>query len=447
MNVIRALALAAAALVLPCCRDQIGEGDEPAQVTVRATLTLSHVEPEMACTEADVSESGRYVVWTSLSTTLTANDTNGLVDVFWKDRATGVIENLTNVLLTGNISPANCLEPVVSDNGRYVAFSSRGGWVSYTIPPSLNPFLYVYRYDRVLKIFERAYDDGGIQPDAALTQPSISADGRFIAFVTIASNLIPANGSGAQQIYVHDMQTGISRIVSRQQSPALPNVPCNAECRNPRISSDGTTVVFESDATDLAPATVASPKPQVYVGTAAGDYAVVVARNTAGTLTTNLSYLPSISRTGRYVVFQSNDGAIVTPPSGLSPIIVRRDLVAGTTDLVTDRPGLPLGAIPPTGGYPTSVSADGRWVAFLSRSDFLAGGLALNNMLNVFVRDMPGGFILASRHFDGTPTNLSCDPPRMSADGAWVVWSTQGSTLVDGDTNGVHDVYLRGPFR
>lgn len=447
MNGMRALALAAAALLLPCCRDQIGEGDEPAQVTVRASFTLAGVEPDADCIESDVSESGRYVVWISKANNLTPNDINGFFDVFWKDRATGVIENLTNFIFNSSVAPADCLEPVVSDDGRYVAFRSRGGWVSYTIPPSLNSFDYVYRYDRLLKVFERAYDDGGIQPDAAMTQPSISADGRLIAFATIASNLIPPNGSGVQQIYVHDMQTGLSRIVSRQQSPAAPNVPCNAECRNPRVSSDGTTIVFESNATDLAPATAASLKPQVYVGTAAGDYAVVVARNSAGTLTTGFSTLPSVSRTGRHVVFQTDDGSLLTPPSGLGTIVVRRDLIAGTTELVTNKPGRPLGPIPPTAGYPTSISADGRWVAFLSRSDLLAGGTLLNNRLNVFVRDMQGGFILASRHYDGTPSNLDCDPPRLTGDGAWVLWSTAGSSLVDGDTNGVQDVFLRGPFR
>lgn len=448
-QLLRAAALAAAVLLLPCCRDEIGRGDRLSHVTVRASLTLAAVEPNLACSEPDVSENGRFVVWASTSNTLTPNDNNGIRDVFLKDRTTGVIENLTDVVVVGafpQFAPRDCFEPVVSDDGRYVAFSSVGGWVTYTLPASANPHRYIYRYDRQLDVFERAYADGGVQPNGPMSNPSISADGRYIAYAASASNLVPPNGSGQQQIYVHDMQTGLSRIVSRQQSPAALNTPVNGACLNPRISPDGGFISFESYATNIAAATAAVSKPQVYVGTNAGDYAVVVARDSSGTLTADASYYADVSAGGRYVVFHSYDANLVAPPAASTPILLRRDLVAGTTELVTDEPGQLFFAVFPNGFAPT-ISSDGRSIAFLGRDNSLSGGVPLNFVANVFVRDMLGGITLVSRHLDGTPSNLDCDPPRLSGDGQWVLWSTAGSTLVDGDTNGVSDIFLRGPLR
>lgn len=445
---LRAAALAAAALLLPCCRDEVGRGDELAHVTVRASLNLSQVEPNQGCFEPDISENGRYVVFASSSNTITPNDNNGLRDIFVKDRTTGQIENLTDVLVSGafpQYAPRDCFDPVVSDDGNFVAFSSVGGWVPYTLPASPNPFRYIYRYNRSLDLFERAYASVAA-PNGEMTQPSISADGRYIAFATDATNLTPPNAGGIRQIYVHDMQTGVSTIVSRQQSPAALNTPCNAFCSNPRISPDGSSIVFQSNATNLAPATAAVTKPQAYLGTNAGAHAVVLARNSAGVITTDASYLADVSANGRYVTFHSYDAALVTPPAALTPILVRRDLTLGTTELVTERPGQLLFAVFPN-GYAPSISADGRTIAFLGRHDSLSGGVPLNFQANVFVRDMLGGISLASRHLDGTPSNIDCDPPRLSGDGAWVIWSTAGSTLVDGDSNGVSDVFLRGPLR
>lgn len=446
IRLLRAAALAGAALLLPCCRDQVGEGDQLDLVTVRASLTTTGVQPNLGCFEPSFSPNGRWVVFASSSNTLTPNDNNGIRDIFLKDRQTGQIVNLTNVLVFGTFpqyAPADCFEPAVSDDGNFIVFSSLGGWVPYTAPASPNPFRYIYRYDRANDLFERAYD-AAVQPNGAMSQPSISADGNLVCFATTASNLTPANGSGAQQIYVHDMTTGVSRIVSRAQSPAALNVPCNAACRNPRMSPDGGFIAFESNATNLNAATAAAIMPQAYLGTSAGAYATVLGRDSSNVLTDNATYLPSVSEGGRYVVFGSYDAQIVNPAALTTPILVRRDLLTGTTELVTSTPGLLTAAVFPN-GYPTSISADGRLVAFLGRSNALTG-TTLNFIANVFLRDMQGGVRLVSRHLDGTPSNIDCEPPRISTDGKWVLWATPGSTMVDEDSNGVSDVFLRGPY-
>jgi Tol biopolymer transport system component len=442
---LRGAALAAAALLLPCCRDQVGEGDALDQVTVRASLTTQGVQPDDDCLDASISADGRFVVFPSKSITLTANDDNGLQDIFLKDRLDGSIVNITKVDLFGEFppyAPADCGNPSVSADGRYILFRSKGGWVPYTAPASQTLTFLLYRYDRFSGTFSRAYNEGGgfNIPNGDLNNPTMSSDGRFVAFQTSATNLVPANGSGHPQIYIHDMQSGTSVIASRAKAPAALNVPCDNDCRNPRISPDGAFVVFESDSVNID-TTYAGPNTQIYRGTNTGAHALMVARNSAGVAAASGSFYPSCSEGGRYVVFLSSDTTLApgAAPNPGQPILVRRDTVAGVTELVESKTAqFPF--ITPFPGYPSSVSGDGRFIAFLSReyATFRA---------QVHVRDMAGGTVLASQHQDGSISNLDCDPPIISADGSWVVWSTRGSTLVDGDSNGVSDVFLHGPLR
>jgi len=445
---LRPAALVAAVLILPCCRDQIGQGDKLKAVTVRASLNFSKIEPLADCVEAAISPNGRWVVFSSTSSNITPNDNNGLRDLFLRDRLTGVIVNITNVLLFGEFPqyyPQDCFDPQVSDDGNFIVFRSKGGWYAYTAPASPLPFYAIFRYDRKLDKFERAYVDTGSPPDGDMFNPCLSADGQIVAYTSNATNLVPANGSGFTQIVAHNFGSGTSTIVSR--STAGVNVPCDASCNNPRISPDGGYIVFQSDSTNLDAATAGAVMPQVYRGTYTGAPVLALGRDSGGVLTSAQTFLPDVSEDGRFVVFHTYDQNLVSPPATSSPILVRRSIIDGTTELVTDKPGLiPFLVFP--NGYPASISGDGQTVAFLGRDDSLAGGTPLNFKAQVFVRDMSSSNILfCSQHLDGTPSNIDCSPPRMSADGKWVVWSTQGSTLVDGDTNGKSDVFLRGPLR
>ena len=452
LRALRALGLAAAVLVLPCCRDQVGQGDQLAQVTVRASLNLAKIEPTSGCFEPYLSANGRWLVWASTSNVITPNDNNTIRDIFLKDRQTGEIFNLTYVPIiyfTAQVAPADCFDPAVSEDGRYVIFRSKGGWVPFGYPASAMANDGIFRLDRSTGTFQKCWV--GFYPDNPLTEPSLSADGQIVAFATAATNLTPPNPdlpaagvAGNPQIYVHNFNTGVSTIVSRAQSPAPLNTACNGFCYVPRISADGNYVSFVSGSSNLSPLTAALNTNVVYRGTSAGDYVVPCASDALGNVSDQISFHSNISGDGRYVVFLSFDPNLLGPSAtGL----MRKDLVTGELVLVTDKPaGQPIPAFPT--GYDASISGDGRFVAFLGRHDSLSGGIPLNGIAQVFVKDMVTGKIFyCSRHKDGTPSNIDCDPPRLSADGKWVVWSTVGSTLVDGDTNGASDVFLRGPLR
>jgi Tol biopolymer transport system component len=256
-------------------------------------------------------------------------------------------------------------------------------------------------------------------------------------------------GAVNTQVYVWDFNTSTGVLVSRKAGGPI-NTPCNNRCSTPRISADGNFVAFDSNATDLSAVTAGfTNMPQTYrvVSTGTAD-ALPVARDAAGVIADESSFLGNISADGRYIVFHSTNGALVNPPSVNFDIMVRKDFSApnGPVDLVTDKPGFfPIPIFP--NGYVPSVSADGVMVAFNSSDGTLAGGITLNHP-QVFVRNMlTGKVFFCSRHKDGTPSNLDCEAPRISGDGKWVIWSTVGSTLVDGDTNGASDVYMRGPLR
>src|SRR5262245_51565400 len=109
--VLRAAGLVAAALVLPCCRDEIGKGDEINQVTVRISSTPAKVEPNQACVRPSISADGNLVAFESLANNLTPGDSNGLVDIFVRNRINGAIENVTLVVPTGEFPtwfPGSC---------------------------------------------------------------------------------------------------------------------------------------------------------------------------------------------------------------------------------------------------------------------------------------------------------------------------------------------------
>ncbi len=451
---VRATLLALAAALLPsagCEGGDVGQGDELAQVTVRASFTLDGAEPRDASSHPSLSGDGRFVAFASAANNLTPNDSNSFQDIFLKDRLTGQIQNLTIYVVPASFAqynPHDCYDPVITPDGRYVAFRTRGNYdppFSIGGIPPLNSNTVLYRYDRILKAFDAAFPSA-IDPNANLLEPTISSDGRYVVFLSSATNLPPAVSGGLVQVWVYDIVTDTTRLVSHSTVGATN--PCNDNCERARISGNGQYVVFESMATNLTGQPTNSQN-QIY--RARLDVAPItieaVAFNSLGVFTNLDSTCPAISEDGRYVAFYTSSTNLVT---GVSlPYIVRRDMnPGGLTELVTDKPGIqdmPAAIFPPP-CLPTQLSGDGRYVGFLSREGSLYPAMPL--LFNqVFVRDMQGGIQMASRHLDGTPSNLECSDMALSLDAGWVAWETLGSTLVDGDTNGVPDIYLRGPLR
>jgi Tol biopolymer transport system component len=430
IQALRAAGLAAAVLFLPCCRDQMGQGDKLKQVTVRASITPAKVEPNQDCRKPSLSADGSLIAFESDSNNLTPGDTNGFTDIFVRNRVDGSLENVTHVVPVGEYTvwtPSNCTDPVISGNGQFVAFRSIGNYKKLAQPSGLVPHTFIWVLDRSTGLFKRGYA-GFFDPDADMSEPTLSHDGRYLAFASAATNFTPANPGGTVQVYITDFQSNTTTLVSRKFASATPTA---GNCLKPKISADGQYVAFSSTATDLV--NPAAPATQnVFRGTAGGIVSLV----TAGA--DQLCFFPVISGDGRYVSFMTYASFF---PSATTPYIVRCDMSGPTMELVAEQTDI-VGFIFPDGA-PFGMSTDGETFAYVGLRP--SGGAVLNGLVQVFTTNMAGELELASVHQDGRIADQDCRDAAISGDGKWAAWSTASPNMVDGDGNGLEDVFTRGP--
>ncbi len=428
--------VAALLLLLPACETDTGEGDQPGVHTVRVSERLDGTQANGDCNNPAVSGDGRFVAFESEADTLTDDDVNGFRDILVKDRTTGAIENITLVKdgsgLIGPIS-ADCNRPSISADGRYVAFESTGFYLA--IPPAFPARRTLWRYDRLTGEFRNVVDPGNpaAWPDQDLAFPSLSADGRFLAFTSDADNLVAGvTCGGVFQAWVADFATDPPTIVLVSRDKDDPQLPADSHCSGPRISGDGSAIVFSSEAANLSPDD-ASGRPHIYLGTPAGDPVELVSRDAAGApLVNGGSISAAVSDDGRYVLFHT---AITT---GLpSPSLVRKDRDTAALDVAGVGPDIII--ISFLAFDRCALSADGRSMAYTSSQD---------GVLITRVRDMNAAApVTVSVHLSGTLPLFDCTKPALSADGRWVVWETPDRRMVQGDTNGYSDIFIRGPLR
>jgi Tol biopolymer transport system component len=190
-----------------------------------------------------ISGDGRFVAFVSEATNLVGGDTNGAADVFVHDRETG---RTTRVSVASNGAPVNgdAFTPSISGDGRYVAFATDAGNL---VPGDANHASDVFVHDRQTgrTVLVSAAGDGH-PSDRGSFAPSLSADGRAVSFVTDGA-LLPDDTNHTEDVYVADLSTGALRRVSLASDGSEGDRPSTG----PSISGDGTAVAFESLATNL----------------------------------------------------------------------------------------------------------------------------------------------------------------------------------------------------
>jgi len=386
----------------------------------------------------DMTPDGRFVVFASAASNLVPGDTNGVGDVFVRDRRTGVTERVSVGArgVQGN-GDSNFLgiatAPAISDNGRYVAFKSDA---SNLVKGDRNQLTDVFVRDRSTGTTERISGAGGGD------NPAISPDGNFVAFETF-----DFDGDFAQDIYLRNRSAGtIERIsVSHDGSEVF------GTSEDP-VVANGPVVAFASSAPNLVPDD-GNSNIDVFVRDLSGAtptterVSVSSAEEPAGEFDTSRN--PAITNDGRFVAFQS-DAQNFTPVAQtefFSDVFVR-DRQAGTTVLAS-----PDGAGGEASGQSEDpeIGANGRFVAFASfASDLIAGTTDPDGELvrDAFVRDLTAGSTemvsINSAHEDamrdGNHDDVGAGP--VSADGLVALMGTQADNLFAGDTNGVNDVYV-----
>jgi Tol biopolymer transport system component len=257
-----------------------------------------------------------------------------------------------------------------------------------------------------------------------------------VAFQSEATGLVVPSGSNGQtHIFVLDRQTGTTTQVSMDSLGSEGTGPSF----NPSISADGRYVAFDSQTDNLIVGdTNPFPGYDIFVHDRQTGITTLVSKDSNGIQGSGDSTLPSISSDGRYVAFESIATNLVAPVTNGKVHIFVRDLVAGTTTLVsvssTDVQGN-------GDSSSASISDDGRYVAFQSDADNL---VASDNGLysDVFVHDLQTGTTTrVSVDLDGVEGNGNSKAPSMSADGKSVTFQSDAANLVVGDGNGFSDIF------
>jgi Tol biopolymer transport system component len=275
----------------------------------------------------------------------------------------------------------------------------------------------------------------GAGGNAGSSHPSISADGRYVAFRSSATNLVSGDTNGKDDIFVRDRQTGTTTLVSKSSA----GVQGNDYSFNPSISGDGRYVAFHSGATNLVSGDTNSV-PDIFVRDRNTGTTTRVSRNSAGTEGNDESSGTSISADGGYVTFESAATNLVSGDANAAMDIFVRNRTAGTTHRVSTSTA---GVEGDSASYIPSISADGRYVAFYSGATNMVTG-DTNGYSDIFVRDrQTGTTTLVSRNSAGEEGADHSSAPAISADGRYVAFHSDAANLVTGDSNGMIDIFVR----
>ena len=403
-------------------------------VTERVSVTSGGAGGDGYSLFAAISGDGRYVAYESWSTNLVTGDTNGTADVFVYDRQTGAVERVS-VASGGTQGDGPSLHPSLSSDGRYVAFESSA---TNLVPGDTNGVSDVFVYDRQTDTVERvSVATGGTESNGPARFPSISADGRFVTFESSASNLVPGDTNNSTDVFVYDRQTDtIERV-----SVATGGTQGNASSVLPTISDDGRYVAFDSWASNLVSGDTNGVR-DVFVYDRQTDTIERISVSSGGTQGDGDSLFGVISGDGRFVAFESLASNLVPgDTNGVKDVFVY-DRQTDTVERVSVAAD---GTEGDGSSQDPSISGDGRFVAFDSYASNLVPGDG--GRRDVFVYDRGANVIeRISIASDGTEGNADSLAASLSDDGRFVAYDTFASNLVPDDTNGEGDVLLGQAF-
>ncbi len=423
----RLAALLAAAVLIPCCAgDDVGSGDQYSIHTVRVSVAAFGEEIAGQSRSPSLSAEGRYVAFVSDAVNLTDGDTNGFTDVFVKDRQTGQVENLTNVETIGT-EMNDCESPSISADGRFVAFVSLGNYTSSALIPSgyANLQKNIFVFDRQQRIFRTPW--AAPFPDDESGFPSLSADGRYLAFTTQATNLGFTNAADRNQVCVCDFGPTYAAATITLASHVAATTGGNDHSVFGRIAADASYIVFMSNATDLVGADTHSGLDVYLWDRVGGAVTLASVMNPSDAMTIN--FWPSISADGRTVSYTHRFSGII-----LQSDLRIFDRQNGTTQSVSDT----LVFLP--NFDPSAISGDGQ-------SAIYVGDAPGATTSQIYFWSAATGNQVISVSSGGDVGNRNSFGVAFSGDGRWAAFESLSSNLVAGDTNGALDVFVRGPLR
>jgi Tol biopolymer transport system component len=368
--------------------------DATSGVTERASVDSSGAEANGQSDAPSLSADGQVVAFESFATNLVAGDANGTWDVFVRDRSTGATERIS-VDSAGAEGNGKSFFPALSADGRFVAFVS---WAGNLVAGDANGFSDVFVHDRATGATERvSVDSAGAEGNgnsSVVDPPAISGDGRFVAFASLASNLVAGDTNRLEDVFVRDRATGVTERVSVRSS----GTQANGSCYTPALSADGAVVAFCSEATNLVPGD-ANGDSDVFVHDRATGATERVSVDSAGTAGDDQSYSASLSADGRFVAFTSDATNLVAGDTNGWTDVFRHDLSTGITErLSVDSSGAQADG----GSFFPALSADGWSAVFHGFASNLVAN-DTNGFYDVFVHELCSTTASWSNYGSGFP--------------------------------------------
>ena len=356
--------------------------------------------------------------------------------------AYGRVIECISVGYDGSESNESSQYPCVSGDGTFVAFHSDA---SNLIPGDTNDRKDVFIYDLLTDGIERvSVSADGDQADYGSRNPSVNHDGSVIAFASDAMNFTPLGANGFSDVYVRNRAASPpeTNIVSVSFTGGM----SDGFSGNPSVSADGRFVAFYSEATNLVPGDTTGTA-DVFVRDLETGTTEQVSLSSDGVQGNGGSLYPSISPDGRFVAFHSYADNLVPNDTNEAADVFVRDRQTGETTRVSIATDGSQGefVINPWGApdslYP-SISSDGLYIAFQSEAETLVPG-DTNTCADVFLHDRPNGKTWRiSVQSDGTQGTGHCLRPAMSADGWRIAFEATGDVVFGGDTNLEDDIYV-----
>lgn len=378
-----------------------------------------------------ISPDGFFLAFESNANNLIGGDGNGSSDVFlhtWENTETFLVSKTQS----GSSGNDGSYYASISQYGNYVAFVSSA---TNLVDGDTNGMDDIFVFDRVLGVMTRiSVPSAQNQGNSDSFLPSISSDGRFVAFVSAATNLVVGDSNGKYDVFVHDRQTAITTRVSVHSNGSQ----ANGDSFNPSISGDGRYVAYHSDSSNLVDGDT-NGSIDIFIHDRQSGITTIVSLDSSGNQANNDSFNPSISANGQFIVFQSAASDLVSGDSNLKDDIFLRDILNETTiRLSVDSDEVQ------SDGYSVwpSISSDGHFVAFESDATNLVSG-DTNAYKDIFVRDIQAGTTSrVSVASDGEQSNWHASYPSISGNGRLIAFASGATNLVVGDTNGISDIFV-----
>lgn len=397
------------------------------ETTHRASVSQTESPGNADSGGGSISGDGNLVAFQSDATNLVPGDTNGATDIFVRNRASGWT-NRDSVSAAGAQANGRSFFARITPNGRWVVFVSTA---SNLVPDDTNGKSDVFVRDRWSGAVERvSLSSAGAQANSDSDLPNITPDGRWVVFQSSASDLVPGDTNGVGDIFLRDRQTGQTTRLSVNTAGQQANGPSYG----PSVSNSGLAIAFSSDATNLDINPDANNARDVFLRNLYEKTTAMVSRDNLGNQFYNPSQSARISGNGRYVMFTNVDNG------SLGSVYLLDRAYGYLTPIDPDAKGLNGDSLPLLG---VGLSTDGRYILLNSTAQGLVRG-DNNGATDAFLYDRTlDDCRRVSLGVACLPCNRDAYGGSISPDGRWVTFTTPSPDLVESDNDGFNDVFVR----